>query len=67
MSPPRLKPGARVRVPWGLDVVEGDVVEVWDDPTGHVRVAIELGGPDHADDVVTVLLTPEVVEVVEPA
>lgn len=54
-------------LPWGLDFVEGDVVEVWDDPAGHVRVAIELGGPDRADDVVTVLLTPDVLKVVEPA
>lgn len=36
-------------------------------PLTRGRVAIELGGPDHADDVVTVLLTPEVLDVVQPA
>lgn len=34
--------GDRVLVPWGLDEVVGEVVEVWGEPPAHVRVALEL-------------------------
>lgn len=60
-----LKPGARVIVPWGLDTVQGTVIEVWGDPPLHVRVALELGGSDNPDDIVTILLSPSLVELAE--
>ena len=37
-----LRVGDRVRVPWGLGEVLGEVVEVWGDPPAHVRVALEF-------------------------
>jgi hypothetical protein len=58
----KLKPGMRVRVLWGLDTVEGTILEVWSDPPRHVRIALELGGPEKPEDVVTLLLSPSVIE-----
>ena len=64
----KLRPGTRVRIPWGLAAPkEGVILEVWGDPPHHVRVAVELGGPDNAEDVVTLLLSPSIVELPESA
>lgn len=49
--------GQRVRVPWGLDTVEGTIVELVGRPPHRVvRVAIQLGAPDDADDAVVIAL-----------
>lgn len=50
--------GDRVRVPWGADQVEGDIVEVWGDPPAHLRVALELE-EDESPEVL--LLRPNIV------
>ncbi|MFP5322249.1 MAG: hypothetical protein ACLGIC_10435 [Acidimicrobiia bacterium] len=50
--------GGRVRVPWGADQVEGEIVEVWGDPPAHLRVALELE-EDEAPEVL--LLRPNIV------
>lgn len=62
-----LKPGDRIVVPWGLKTVEGSVVEVWGTPAAHVRVALELGGPESPEDIVTILLSPSLIELAKPA
>jgi hypothetical protein len=41
--------GSRVRVPWGLGTVEGEVIDAYDSGYGpQVRVAIVLEGSDEA-------------------
>jgi hypothetical protein len=67
MTEHKLKQGMRVRVLWGLDTVEGTILEVWGDPPQHVRIALELGGPDKPDDIVPLLLSPSVIEEALPA
>lgn len=67
MQRQKLKRGARVQVPWGFDTRNGRIVEVWGDPPTHVRVDVELAGPDHPEDIVRVLLGADIVEVAQPA
>lgn len=52
-----LQVGDRVLVPWGLDHVEGEVIEVWGDPPAHVRVAIEL---EEGEEPELLLLNPRI-------
>jgi hypothetical protein len=60
--------GERVRVPWGLDVLEGDVVDSYDTGSGR-RVVVRVAVPDAVDDAesVTVALPAESVEPIEEA
>ncbi|MHB8247032.1 MAG: hypothetical protein ACYDGN_17130 [Acidimicrobiales bacterium] len=59
----KLKPGAVVYVPWGLQGrVRGHVVEVWGDPPVHVRVELELEGEGDTEGPLVLLLAPSVVE-----
>lgn len=48
----------RVRVPWGADQIEGDIVEVWGAPPAHLRVALELEEDDAPE---VLLLRPNIV------
>lgn len=34
--------GDRVLVPWGVDAIEGEIVEVWGEPVAHVRVSLQV-------------------------
>ncbi len=63
----KFKIGDGVRVLWGPGTVEGEVIEVWGDPAQYVLVTVELGGPDSADEIVTLLLSPSEVELARPA
>ena len=51
--------GDRVKVPWGLDEVEGEIVEVWGDPPAHVRVALDLEADAEPE---VLLLSPTIVK-----
>ena len=42
-------------MPWGLDDLEGKIVEVWGDPPAHVRVRLHLEGDDGTEPVVLLL------------
>jgi hypothetical protein len=53
-----LKVGDRVVVPWGLDEVNGRVVEVWGEPATHVRVELDLGEGEEPE---VLLLNPNIV------
>jgi hypothetical protein len=57
MTSPSVHVGQRVRVPWGLDGVEGTVVAVFG-PKGcrYARVAVELGDPDDVDETPVIAL-----------
>ncbi len=58
----RIKPGVRVRVPWGLDEDrEGVVVEVWGDPALPSQIRVELLPLEPDEDPVLLLLGPSVV------
>lgn len=48
----------RVRVPWGADQVEGEIVEVWGAPPAHLRVALSLEEDDAPE---VLLLRPNIV------
>jgi hypothetical protein len=52
----KLRAGMRVLLPWGLDTVEGSVLEVWGDPPKHARVAVELSESDERSETVPLLL-----------
>lgn len=44
---PTLKVGDAVLVPWGLGKpLKGQVLEVWGDPAGHVRIKVMPEGAD---------------------
>jgi hypothetical protein len=45
-----LKPGTPVAVPWGVDTVYGEILEVWGDPSRHVRVRLHLAEANEADE-----------------
>lgn len=55
----KLKPGARVLVPWGLDASrQGTVVEVWGDPQAPTHVRVELDPLDADEEPAVLLLNP---------
>jgi Restriction endonuclease len=58
--------GDRVRVPWGLDVLEGEVTNVYDIGSGQ-RVVVRVTVPDVSEEseTLTIALPVEVVEPVE--
>lgn len=59
-STPKLRPGTRVSVPWGLDVPRlGTVIEVWGDPPTQIRV--ELLPLDEDAEPAVLLLDPKLV------
>lgn len=63
-----LKPGTRVRVPWGLgEPRDGVVVEVWGDPSSPSQVRVELTPVGGEDESVLLLLGPDVVTAVPAA
>lgn len=54
----QLSEGDRVIVPWGLEEIEGTVIEVWGNPPAHVRVQLHLRSG--SDEEPIVLLSPSV-------
>lgn len=63
----KLRRGIRVQVPWGFQTRQGRVVDVLGDPPRYVRIDLELAGPDNPEEIVTILLGTDLVEVVQPA
>jgi hypothetical protein len=64
MSRQALRPGRRVRVPWGLDVIEGTITEVFGPPARQfARVRVELAGPDDEGAMEVVTLPVSLLEV----
>ena len=63
-----IRVGQRVRLPWGLDVVEGTVVEMFGPPARRfVRVAVELSDLEDAADAPIIALPVDSVEVATAA
>lgn len=56
----KLRPGARVRVLWGLDEPRAaTVLEVWGDPASPTQVRVELDpAPDSDGESAVLLLSP---------
>lgn len=63
MRRPGVRIGQRVRLSWGLDMVEGTVIAVFGPETQrYVRVAVELGDPDDPDETPIIALPADSVE-----
>lgn len=72
MATRTLRPGTSVVVPWGLDQVRGEILEVWGDPPRHVRVRLHLGDSSDlamagSDEAAVILLSADLVEVAPAA
>ena len=56
------KPGARVRVPWGLDQDrEGVIVDVWGDERSPTQVRVQLDPMGEGDEPASLLLPPTII------
>lgn len=63
MSRQAFRPGRRVRVPWGLDHIEGTITEVFGPPARQfARVRVELAGPDDEEAMEVVTLPVSLLE-----
>lgn len=68
MSGATVRIGQRVRLPWGLESVEGTIVDVFGPPARRfVRVAVELPQVEYPEDPPVVALPLDSVEVVAAA
>lgn len=52
-----LKVGDRVLVPWGVEQLEAEIIEIWGEPAAHVRVALQI---EDGDEPEYLLLNPSV-------
>lgn len=63
MSRQAFRPGRRVRVPWGLDYIEGTITEMFGPPAQQfARVRVELAGPDDEEAMEVVTLPVSLLE-----
>lgn len=56
---PKLHPGSRVRVFWGLDIPRpATVLEIWGDPVSPTQVRVELDPVEGEGESAVLLLSP---------